>query len=93
MFDFIRPRYKKEDESVEDFIAYFDRLIVANDWLDEQSEKYLQILLESNSRFHATIDALLVAQRKSYKEIKASITAEYIEPYRRWRIEIMVKML
>jgi len=78
----IKPRYKEKEERIYDFIAYFERLVVANSWNDETAAKIFYSFLESNSAHLAIIDGLTERDRKSFKEIKKAIQAEQ-EPYRK----------
>ncbi|CAM1312560.1 Uncharacterised protein r2_g2300 [Pycnogonum litorale] len=76
-----KPRYKLLDESVDDFIKYFERLMISNDWSDEISAKHFPALLESNTRFHSKIEGLSEANRKKFSVLKSAILDEE-EPYR-----------
>ncbi|KAG1673905.1 Gypsy retrotransposon integrase-like protein 1 [Nymphon striatum] len=77
----IRPRYKTDQDSISEFISYFDRLVAANEWNDVKAGLYFPTLLECNSRFHSKIESLSASDRKSYASIKKAILAEE-EPYR-----------
>lgn len=75
----VKTRYKSKDETIDEFVAYFERLCIANVWEDAKGGQIFPSLLESDSRFHSIIDSL--ATTRKFSEIKAAILKEE-EPYR-----------
>ena len=77
----VRPEPKSPDLPIADFISYFQRVVVANDWDDEKAARVFPALLEKKSRYLESIAALSEAERKSWASIQAHVKAQDV-PYR-----------
>ena len=81
----IKPRYKKENEKIADFIGCFERLVISNEWSDETAGKMFPTLLESDSSYLEKIDDL--AGKRKF----TAILSEQ-EPYRGANVQKLLNL-
>lgn len=74
----IRPVPKKKEDSLPDYITYFERIADANDWDDEVAAKVFPGLLEVGNRH---LDSVSETNLRKFSTIKTSLIGS-TEPYR-----------
>ena len=85
----IKPRYKKENEKIADFMSYFERLIISNEWSNETARKMFLTLLERDSSYLEKIDDL--ARKIKFTEMKKAILSEQ-EPYKGANVQKLLNL-
>jgi hypothetical protein len=78
MSSLVRPTAKKSEDSLPDYIVYFERIAAANEWSDEEAAKVFPALLEVGNRH---LDSVSEANLKKFTLIKNSLIGS-TEPYR-----------
>lgn len=74
----VRPQVKKADDTLEDYIEYFERVSIANSWDDAKQAKIFPSLLEVSSKL---LSAIPEQDKISFGKIKSFI-CKSSEPYR-----------
>lgn len=71
--DHVRPVSMKPSETIEEFISYFERIAIANEWNDEKAAKIFPALLISNSKPLQIFESLSDVDKKSFNRIKVAL--------------------
>ncbi len=87
-FSYIVPVSKKPTDLLVDYIRYFERLVLSNDWLDDKSEIIFASLLEVGSK---ALDGFSYATLASFSAIKKALVWES-EPFRESNCSQLMKV-
>ena len=69
--DLIKPEPKRKEDSLGEYLKYFERVAKANGWEDAKAARVFQGMLEVGSSDLDDVDATVLA---SFKELKAALT-------------------
>ena len=71
----LHPRKMEKNESVEQYLGYFQLLKDVNDWDEEQAVKIYRALLPPGSDQHGIVANLTAAEQASFTAVKKAILA------------------
>ncbi len=87
-FAYTVPLSKKSTDSMVDYIVYFERLVLANEWLNDKSARTFASLLEVGSK---ALDGFSDAMLASFSAIKKALLVES-EPFRESNCSQLMKV-